>query len=359
MGTKTAADFDPVLLARPNIIELTPYSSARDEYSSSANVFLDANENSLGSPTRERYNRYPDPRQTRLKQKIAGLENVPAERIFIGNGSDEPIDLLFRVFCRPGIDNCVICPPTYGMYAVSAAINDVEVRKAPLTREFELDTASVIGKSDAGTKLVFICSPNNPTGNSMDTGSVIELADSLNALIVVDEAYIHFSSQRSIAGEIAERPNIVVLRTFSKAWGLAGLRIGTAFADLRIVELLNKVKPPYNVSDAAQNEALEAIRNESAVRAMVESLIVLRAALKTGLEDLALTERVFPSDANFLLVKMARPRDVYEHLIARGIVVRDRSRVELCEGCLRITVGTEAENRELLSALAEYTEETE
>lgn len=292
-----------------------------------------------------------------MKREVAAIEKVGAERLFIGNGSDEAIDLLFRVFCEPREDNVVICPPTYGMYEVSAAINDVEVRRAPLTWEFGLDPDAVITASDERTKLVFICSPNNPTGNSMDREAILRITDELGAVAVVDEAYIHFSSKASVADEIAGRPNIVVLRTFSKAWGLAGLRLGFAIADPSIIGLLNKVKPPYNVSEAAQREALEAIRKETRVREMIEELLRLREGLRKTLERLPLIEKVFPSDANFLLVRVPEPSDIYRALIERGIVVRDRSRVELCEGCLRITIGTRDENLQITEALKSIGEE--
>jgi len=357
METDKSQGFDPARLVRPAIARLQPYSSARDEFSGTANIFLDANENSLGSPTEERYNRYPDPYQRELKTKISGIENIPEDRIFVGNGSDEAIDLLFRVFCEPRKDNCIVCPPTYGMYEVSAGINDVEVRRVPLTPEFELDPDAIIGKADELTKLVFLCSPNNPTGNSLDRGDIVSIADALDAVIVVDEAYIHFSSSPSMVREIAGRPNIVVLRTFSKAWGLAGLRLGTAVCDSRIVALLNKVKPPYNISAAAQREALVAIANEKQVRLMVEEILALRSVLRSELAGLKLVEQVFPSDANFLLVKVPAPESVYKALLKKGIVVRDRSRVQLCEGCLRITVGTAEENSEVVAALDAIGEE--
>lgn len=356
MRAEPTKSFDPDTLVRPAIARLKPYSSARDEYSGAGRVFLDANENSLGSPTERQYNRYPDPYQRELKGRIAAIENVPVDSIFVGNGSDEVIDLLFRVFCEPGGDNCVICPPTYGMYEVSAAVNDVEARRAPLTPDFELDPGSILELADERTKLIFVCSPNNPTGNSMDRGAIAGIADSVNAIVVVDEAYIHFSSEPSLAREIEDRPNIVVLRTFSKAWGLAGLRLGFALADPRIVRLLNKVKPPYNVSEAAQREALDAIGNERSVRGMIEELLILRQDLRTRLAEIPLIEKIFPSDANFLLVRVPEPKRVYDLLLERGIVVRDRSRVELCEGCLRITVGTSGENTDLIEALKEIGE---
>lgn len=358
MRAERTKDFDPGALVRPAIARLKPYSSAREEFTGTANVFLDANENSLGSPISTNYNRYPDPYQRELKRKIAGVENVQVERLFIGNGSDEAIDLLFRVFCEPRRDNVIVCPPTYGMYEVSAGINDVKVLHVPLSSGFELDADAVIEAADDNTKLVFICSPNNPTGNSMDREAILRIADEAGAIVVVDEAYIHFSSKESVENEIKSRPNIVVLRTFSKAWGLSGLRLGFAIADQRIVGLLNKVKPPYNVSGAAQREAVEAIGAAPRVKAMIDELLVLREELRESLEALRFVEQVFPSDANFLLVRVPEPTAVYRSLIGRGIVVRDRSRVVLCEGCLRITVGTREENSELLNALNEIGEET-
>ncbi|QQS40669.1 MAG: histidinol-phosphate transaminase [Acidobacteriota bacterium] len=357
MRAESTKDFDPGAFVRPAIARLKPYSSARDEFTGTANVFLDANENGLGSPTSRSYNRYPDPYQRELKSKIAALENVGADRLFIGNGSDEAIDLLFRVFCEPRVDNVIVCPPTYGMYEVSAAVNDIEVRRAPLTEAFGLDPYAVIAESDERTKLVFICSPNNPTGNSMDRETILRIGDETGSIVVVDEAYIHFSSKESVASEIELRPNIVVLRTFSKAWGLAGLRLGIAIADPSIVSLLNKVKPPYNVSGAAQREAIEAIGEAPHVKAMIEKLLGLREELREGLEALRIVEKVFPSDANFLLVRVPDPTAVYRALIGRGIVVRDRSRVELCEGCLRITVGTGEENSALVEAIEEIGKE--
>lgn len=354
MRSEKAAEFDPFKLARENIVRLKPYSSARDEFSGSARIFLDANENPLGSPTSEAFNRYPDPYQRTLKDQIGRLEGVDAERIFLGNGSDEAIDLLFRVFCEPRTANCIICPPTYGMYEVAAGINDVEVRRVPLSEDLELDADGVIGSADENTRLVFICSPNNPTGNAMDLDSVARVAESMNGLVVVDEAYIHFSTGTSAADLVEPFPNIVVLRTFSKAWGLAGLRVGIAIADPRVISLLNKVKPPYNLSDAAMNRLLEAIGNEQRVRSMVEEITGLRDELARSLADLPVVERVFPSDANFLLARFPDPSAVYSFLLERGIVVRDRSRLERCEDCLRISVGTRSENEKLIDALDEF-----
>lgn len=341
-------------LVRPNIVALTPYSSARTEFDGPGGIFLDANENSLGSPTGTAFNRYPDPLQKEVKRKIAEMEGCSPKNIFVGNGSDEAIDLLIRVFCRPGIDNIIVCPPTYGMYEVSAAINEAEVRFAPLTADFELDPAAIFKKADDRTRLVFLCSPNNPTGNSVDPQAVLRISRELYAVVVIDEAYIHFSSSGTLAGEIASQPNLVILRTFSKAWGLAGLRVGIALADERIVKVINKVKPPYNVSEAAQRELLAAIDNTVEVADMVAAIVKLRDRLAKSLAALNVVVRVYRSDANFLLVKMTDAVGAYRHLAADGIAVRDRSRVELCDGCLRITVGTKEENRRLVGSLERF-----
>ncbi|REJ77300.1 MAG: histidinol-phosphate transaminase [Acidobacteria bacterium] len=346
----------PRALARPSIVALKPYTSARDEFSGTARIFLDANENSLGSPLNEAFNRYPDPYQRELKAKISEMESIAEERVFVGNGSDEVIDLLFRVFCEPGKDKCLICPPTYGMYEVSAEINGAEVLRVPLTKDFDLDPQAIRNVADESTKLLFFCSPNNPTGNLLDRDKLISIARSVNAMVVVDEAYIHFSKAGSIVGFLDANPNLVVLRTYSKAWGLAGLRVGTAFADPETVALLNKVKPPYNVSDAAQRLLLGALENEDRVLEMTGEIISLREALTEDLESIPPVQKVYRSDANFVLVRVSDPVAIYEYLVDRGIVVRDRSRVRLCEGCLRITVGTRDQNDALLRELRSYGE---
>lgn len=343
-------------LVRPNVRSLTPYSSARDEFTGAAKIFLDANENSFGSPLDVDYNRYPDPLQTRIKEKVAALNGVDASRIFVGNGSDEAIDLLFRVFCEPRVDNVVICPPTYGMYEVSAAINDAEVRRARLTPSFGLDKTAIAASTDANSKLLFICSPNNPTGNAFAPEEITEIARGFDGIVVVDEAYVHFSSQESMLARLGELPNLVVLQTFSKAWGLAGLRVGLAFASAEIIALLNRVKPPYNVSEIAQSAVLEALGNEPRFRAATASILAERAKLVENLSALALVKEIFPTDANFVLVRTDDPASVYNYLIEAGIIVRRRDRVELCEGCLRITVGTPAENDALIEALEKFEE---
>ncbi len=341
-------------LTRKNIQSLTPYSSARDEFSGEAKVFLDANENSLGSPLIKWYNRYPDPHQVKLKETICLIKSVAIEQIFLGNGSDECIDLLYRCFCNPGKDNIVICPPTYGMYEVSANINDVEIRKAPLLDDFQLDLVHIETLVDANTKLIWICSPNNPTGNSLTRSDVESVLNNFNGLVVVDEAYINFSRHKSFVQELADYPNLVVMQTFSKAWGLAGLRLGMAFASTQIIEIMNRVKPPYNINQATQEIALKALEEVGQVNDMIKELVQMRVALKAVFEKLPFIEKVYPSDANFLLVKMKDARKVYEFLLEMGIVVRDRSNVKLCDNCLRITIGTEDENTQLVEAFCDW-----
>ncbi len=341
-------------LIRKNIQSLTPYSSARDEFHGQAKIYLDANENSIGSPLVKWYNRYPDPYQHAIKEKVALIKGVPPAQIFIGNGSDECIDLLFRAFCNPGVDNVLICPPTYGMYEVSANINDVEIRRAPLLENFQLDLVHMETLVDEHTKLIWICSPNNPTGNSMHFEDVEAILNNFNGLVVVDEAYINFSRQRSFIPLLAEYPNLVVLQTLSKAWGLAGLRLGMAFASEEIIHIYNKIKPPYNISEAVQELVVKALDRMEEVNEMIRELVSQRNWLENELQRLPLVQHIYPSDANFLLVKVVDARAIYEYLLSREIVVRDRSKVILCEGCLRITVGTEKENRELIRVLEEF-----
>ncbi len=346
--------FDLVNLLRENIKTLAPYSSARDEFHGEAKVFLDANENSIGSPLTKWYNRYPDPHQLKIKEKLSVIKGVPANQIFIGNGSDECIDLLFRAFCNPGKDNVIICPPTYGMYEVSANINDVEIRKAPLLENFQLDLIHLETLVDINTKIIWLCSPNNPTGNSLQREDIEMVMNNFEGLVVIDEAYINFSRQRSFLPELKEYPNLVVLQTLSKAWGLAGLRLGMAFASEEIIAVYNKVKPPYNISEAVQELVLKALDNIEDVNAMIKEIVAERTRLETELPKLKSVVNVFPSDANSLLVKVVDAKAIYEYLLTRQIVVRDRSKVILCEGCLRITVGTARENDELINALLSF-----
>jgi histidinol-phosphate aminotransferase len=341
-------------LVRDNIRNMAPYSTARHEFTGIATVFLDANENAFGSPLDKNYNRYPDPLQAELKEKISRIKGVPARNIFLGNGSDEAIDLLFRIFCEPGRDNVLLFPPTYGMYEVCAATNNITAKKIPLTREFQLDLPAIESAMDGFTKLIFICSPNNPTGNSIHRQDIEILLNNFDGLVVIDEAYINYSRQKTFIQELTEYPNLVVLQTLSKAWGLAGLRVGMAFAGEGIIDYLNKVKYPYNINTATQDLALAALDNITMVNEWIKRVIVQKEKLAMDLLQFSFTEIVYPSDANFLLVKMKNARSIYEFLATQGIIVRDRSRVILCEDCLRITVGTEDENKQLIKVLQEY-----
>ncbi len=346
--------FELEKLLRPNIRQLVPYSSARDEFKGTADVYLDANENSLGSPLTKWYNRYPDPLQWKVKEALSRVKGIPARHIFLGNGSDECIDILYRAFCIPGKDNIIINPPTYGMYEVSAHINDVEVRRVVLQDDFQLDLVHLENEVDENTKIIWVCSPNNPTANSMNRQDVEVVLNNFPGLVVIDEAYINFSRHKSFIQELSDYPNLVVLQTMSKAWGLAGLRLGMAFASEAIVDIYNKVKPPYNINQATQELALKAIEEVGQVNEMIISIVKMREQLAAALISLPPVRKVYPSDANFLLVQMEDARGVYEDLLKEGVVVRDRSRVELCAGCLRITVGTEKENATLVEALRGY-----
>lgn len=341
-------------LVRPNIAQLTPYSSARDEYSGEAKVFLDANENSLGSPLPKWYNRYPDPHQVAVKNKLSVVKGITAEHIFLGNGSDECIDLLYRSFCIPSKDNVIICPPTYGMYEVSAHINDIELKKIPLLPSFQLNLVDIEQAIDSNTKLIWICSPNNPTGNSINRIDIETILNNFKGIVIIDEAYINFSKQKSFVQELTEYPNLVVLQTFSKAWGLAGLRLGMAFASTAIIEVLNRVKPPYNINQSTQELALKALEEVGQVNDMIRLLVDMRDALADVFNLMPTVQEVYPSDANFLLVKIKDARKVYEFLLTRGIVLRDRSNVQLCNDCLRITVGTEQDNTILVEAMQDW-----
>jgi len=350
--------FDINTLLRKNIQQLQAYSSARDEFSGSAKVFLDANENSLGSPLTKWYNRYPDPHQHQVKAAISAIKGITPDHIFLGNGSDECIDILFRCFCEPGKDNVVICPPTYGMYEVSAHINDIEIRKAPLTEDFQLDLIHLENLVDAQTKIIWICSPNNPTGNSIHREDILTVLNNFKGIVVIDEAYINFARQKTFVQDLGEYENLVVLQTFSKAWGLAALRLGMAFASSEIIAVMDKVKPPYNINQATQDLALKALEEIGQVNDMIRELVEMREALAEVFKQMPAVEKVYPSDANFILIKIKKARAVYEYLLTKGIVVRDRSNVQLCADCLRITVGTEQENTVLVDALSDFIHQT-
>lgn len=335
-------------LVRPNVRLLTPYSSARSEYKGQASVLLDANEN----PFETGLNRYPDPLQWQLKARLGELKGCAPERIFLGNGSDEAIDLLVRIFCEPRQDSIIILPPTYGMYQVAADIADVGIVAVPLTEGFQPDVPAILAAASAHTKILFLCTPNNPTGNDFDPALVQRLLADFPGIVVIDEAYIDFARRESYLSRIGQHDKLVVLQTLSKAWGLAGLRLGIAFAAEPIIQLLNKVKPPYNINQLTQEAALRALGATAQKDEWVHTLLAERARLSQALEALPYVEQVYPSHANYLLVRMADPVGVYQHLVSAGVIVRDRSRVLRCEGCLRITVGRPEENELLLASLA-------
>jgi len=346
--------FNPDSILRRNIRDLKPYSSARDEFKGEADIFLDANENSLGSPLLKWYNRYPDPLQLKVKEKISFIKKVPIENIFLGNGSDEPIDLLYRCFCEPGLDEVIIFPPTYGMYEVSANINNVKLVRVPLLPNFQIDMQALEMAITPLTKIIWICSPNNPTGNSMDRHDIEMILNNFDGIVVIDEAYVNFSRQRSFVSDLNEYPNLVVLQTLSKAWGLAGIRLGMAFASRDIINIFNKVKAPYSISEPVQDLALKALEEIGQVNDMIQQLVSSRISLETSLLQTGRVLKVYPSDANFLLAVFHDAKNMYQYLLSKGIVVRDRSNVVLCDNALRITVGTEAENRKLIEAIKTY-----
>jgi len=346
--------FDLNKLVRENITALKPYSSARSEFSGVAKVFLDANENSFGSPLTKWYNRYPDPLQWELKDKISAIKNIGPGNILLGNGSDECIDLLIRAFCDPKKDNLIICPPTYGMYEVYAHINDVTVKEVPLLTNFQLNLEGLENAIDVNTKMIFFCSPNNPTGNSMDREDIEMVLNNFDGIVVIDEAYINYSRQRSFIADLKDYPNLVIMQTFSKAWGLAALRLGMNFASTEIINILNKIKPPYNINQATQELALKALDHVDDVNTMIKETVKQRDVLGKELAQIPFVQNIYPSDANFVLAKMTDATAVYNFLKERGIVVRNRSNVILCEDCLRITVGTPDENQQLIQVMMSY-----
>ena len=335
-------------LTRPNIWSLAPYSSARNEYAGrEAHVFLDANENPYNNP----YNRYPDPLQLELKAAISKLKGVPVENIFLGNGSDEAIDLPYRCFCRPGVDNVVAIEPTYGMYQVCADINDVEYRPVLLDNDFQITADRLLSACDENTKLIWICSPNNPTGNNLIREEMVKVIEGFDGIVIVDEAYSDFSAQQTLRSELLKFPNLIVLNTMSKAWGCAAIRLGMAFASKDIIDLFNKVKYPYNINLLTQRQALEALKDPFEVDKWVRMLKQERDRMMEAFRLLPICQKVYPTDANFFLAKMDDAQKTYDYLVDRGIIVRNRTRVQLCHNCLRITVGTKSENNELVAAL--------
>lgn len=340
-------------LLRANIQKLIPYSSARDDYKGQASIWLDANEN----PYDTDFNRYPDPYQRKLKACIAEIKNINSEHIFIGNGSDEVIDLLIRAFCEPGKDKITSIDPSYGMYEVCAHINDVQLIKVPLREDFSLDAEALLNRA-AGTKIVFLCSPNNPSGNALERNELLKVITNFNGLVVIDEAYIDFSTEQSFIEVLSEHHNLVVMQTLSKAWGLAGLRLGLAFCSTELIRILNKIKPPYNINSLSQRTALAAISDIGAFNRQVKEMIDERESLKEKLTNFKSVIKVYTSDANFLLVKFRSSKVVYDYLTKQGIVVRDRSKALHCNECLRISIGTPKENEQLIQALHDYEKST-
>ncbi len=334
---------------RPNILNMKAYSSARDEFSGAARVFLDANENPFKLP----YHRYPDPHQAAIKKELAGMKGVAPEQVFLGNGSDEPIDLVIRMCCIPGKSNLITTDPTYGMYQVSAAVNDVGVRKAALNPDFSLDPEAIRRLTDADSRLLFLCSPNNPSGNMLDPKSLRQAIRTFPGIVVLDEAYADFSGH-SFLSELDEFKNLIILQTFSKAWGLAGLRVGVAYADTFLINLLDKIKPPYNINQYSQEQVLNALKEMEAMQDRTATIIDERKRLAEILIEIPLVTAVYPSDANFLLVRFDRSADLFNYLLDQGIIVRDRSNQLHCENCLRLTVGTPEENNLLLEAIQSF-----
>ena len=338
-------------LVRKNIWSLAPYSSARDEYSGKeAHVFLDANENPYNAP----YNRYPDPLQRDVKKMLERVKGVPSENIFLGNGSDEAIDLPYRIFCEPGRDNVVSIAPTYGMYQVCADINDIECRQVLLDDNFLLHADAVLKACDEHTKIIWLCSPNNPTGNSLDRDEIMKVVEGFDGIVIVDEAYIDFAQQLSLRQELPTHPNLIILQTMSKAWGSAAIRLGMAFASKEIIAIYNKVKYPYNVNQLTQQQAMEMLKDPFEIDKYVKTLLQERSRLIAAFRELPICEQIYPTDANFFLTRVTDAKRIYDYLVDKGIIVRNRSRIQLCQNCLRITIGTRTENNELLSALRQY-----
>jgi len=345
---------DILQLIRPHLLHLTPYSSARDDFKGKEGIFLDANENPMGSAVTQQYNRYPDPHHSELKKKLSEVKKTSPENIFIGNGSDEPIDLLIRLFCRPGIDNVMICPPTYGMYAVSAELNDARIKQVNLTPDFQLDTKQVLKNADDHSKILFLCSPNNPTGNLLNGKDIEQMLKSFQGIVVLDEAYIDFVPNSSWLSRLNEFPNLVILQTFSKAWGLANLRVGIAFSSPVIISYMEKIKPPYNVNGYSQQTAIQALQNEEIKNKYVAALIAERNKVLSALRKYSFIKKIFPSDSNFLLVRVSDAKRLYHYFTDNGIIVRNRSSLPLCENTLRITIGTQQENDRLIEVLEGY-----
>ena len=354
-------NFEVHNLVRANIYRLSPYSTARHEFTGIASIMLDANENSIGSPVSLEMddrqfllNRYPDPSQTQLKESISAIKGLSVENIFVGNGSDEAIDVLLRIFCDPGIDNIITLSPTYGMYSVAAAINNIKIKEIPLNSAFQMDIQTIADAIDEHTKIIFICSPNNPTGNSINRQDIEIILNNFDGIVVLDEAYINYARQKSFAQEVKDHPNLVVMQTLSKAWGMAALRVGFAFASKEIIHYMNNVKYPYNINISAQELALKGIQEIDKINDWIKQTVTEREKLAEQLKSLSFVQKIYPSDANFILVKMERADKVFKFLQLKGIIVRNRSSVKGCEDCLRITIGTPEENKVLMETLIIY-----
>lgn len=349
--------FDLTKLIRPHLLTIKPYASARAEFSGTAEVWLDANENAYGTPGSEEstgFHRYPDPYQIELKNRISEIKNVSTDKIFLGNGSDEAIDLIIKIFCRPGVDNIITLPPTFGMYEVAASVNDVKVYSASLTDNYQIDRAAIESAIDDNTKVIFLCSPNNPTGNLLDRDEITHFLETFSGIVVVDEAYADFTTEPSFIYQLDNYPNLIVLQTFSKAWGIASLRLGAAFASTEIIGFLNKIKLPYNISALTQQTALSILTQTDHFKRNINRIIEQREKLVGSLQLLDIVKKVYPSDANFLLVKFENANDLYKFLTENKVIVRNRSTVRLCEEGLRITIGTEKENKALLDSLKQF-----
>jgi len=347
-------NFDLSKITRENVKALKAYSSARDEYTGEASVFLDANENAYGALILGNYNRYPDPYQSKIKAKLAEIKGLTHQQIFLGNGSDEAIDLLFRAFCIPAKDNVILIPPTYGMYKVAADINDIQIIDVPLNAKFEIETDKVLAAINEQTKLIFVCSPNNPSGNQIPEKEILSLLKNFQGIVVVDEAYIDFAENKSAINLLDTFPNLVILQTFSKAWGMAALRVGMAFASKDIIQLFNKIKPPYNINALSQEKVLQALKKYEKLQYSINEIKKQREFLISELKNFTFVEEIYPSDANFILISAKNATDIYNFLTGKGIIVRNRSNMQNCKSCLRITVGTPEENHELIASLKQY-----
>lgn len=342
-------EFNVRELLRPHLRVFKSYSSARLEYTGADAIFLDANENSLGSASGDELHRYPDPIQIQVKEKISKIKSIPAEQVFVGNGSDEAIDLLYRAFCEPGVDNVIVCPPTYGMYETSAQLNNIEVRAVSLTNDFQLQVDEILATIDEKTKMIFICNPNNPTGNLLQESDITRVVEGFKGIVIVDEAYIDFAPAASWMTKLSKHPNVVVLQTLSKAWGMAGIRLGMAFGSKEMIQILTAIKPPYNVSSLTQQAALTALKNKPQKEKMVQLILEQKDRLIKALPTFSYVQKLYPTDANFILVKVDEPNQLYRFLIENNVIVRNRDTTHLCQGCVRITIGSEVENDELLS----------